>query len=277
MTKQSSALLRLLSDDDDETFALLKRELAGAGLARLQELRGLLPQASGVAARRLRETIGEIESREADALFTQACAEFGEHGDLENAAWRLAAAFIPGDDFTRQRGLLDAWAAEVSRRLVKAESDEERVETLVEYLGDEVGLRGNEEDYYNLNNSLLSEVIETRTGIPITLSLVYLLVAQRVGMEASGVGFPGHFFVRFGPHFFDPFHGGRRLSMEACRVLAERQGFALRPEHFAAATPREVLTRILGNLVALARESDPPLAAKIAGWTDALHGGAASS
>lgn len=273
MTKQSTALLRLLSDDDDETFALLKRQLTGAGLAKLEELRTLLPKAKGAAARRLRETIGEIEAMEADALFAQVCRDFGEHGDLENAAWRLSAAFCPGDDFARQRGFLDAWAAEVARRLAKAENDEERVETLVEYLGDEVGLRGNEEDYYNVNNSLLSEVVDTRLGIPISLSLVYLLVARRVGLEAAGVGFPGHFFVRFGPHFFDPFHGGRRLGVEACRVLAEEQGFALRAEHFAPATPRQILTRMLGNLLALARESDPPLAAKISGWINALHGG----
>ncbi len=272
MTKQSSALLRLLSDDDDATFALLKQQLTSAGLARLEELRGLLQQAKGAAAARLRETIREIEAQEADAIFARDCAGFAEDGDLEAAAWQLAATFLPGDDFARQRGFLDAWAAEVSRRFSKADSDVEQVETLVEYLGDEVGLRGNEDDYYNVNNSLLPEVIDTRMGIPITLSLVYLLVARRVGLEAAGVGFPGHFFVRFGPHFFDPFHGGRRLSVEACRALAEKQGFALRPEHFAAASSRQILTRMLGNILALARESDPPLAAKVSGWIDLLHG-----
>ena len=273
MTKQSQALLRLLSDDDPETCALVKQQFTSAGLARIGELRDILPQATGAAARRIRETILEIEAAEADTIFAQRCESFGEHGDLEAAAWQLAAAFSPGDDFGRQRGFLDAWAAEISRRLTKADTEVERVETLVEYLGEEVGLRGNEEDYYNLNNSLLPEVIDTRMGIPITLSLVYLLVARRVGMEASGVGFPGHFFIRFGEHFFDPFHGGQRLSVEACRALAERQGFALRPEHFAHATPRQFLTRMLGNVVALARESDPALAAKVSGWIDTLHPG----
>jgi regulator of sirC expression with transglutaminase-like and TPR domain len=270
MTNQRAALLRLLSDDDPGTLALLKAQLLGAGLARLPELRELLPQAKGAAAGHLREVIGGIEAREADALFAQLCAGFGENGDIENAAWQLAAAFTPGEDFSRQRALLDAWAAEVQRRLGKAGSELDRIETLVEYLGHDVGLRGDEQDYYNINHSLLPEVIDTRRGIPITLSLIYLLVGQRVGLEFEGVGLPGHFIVRSGEHFFDPFHIGRRLGVDDCRVIAERHGTALRREHLRTVSPRQMLTRMLGNIVVLAQESDPPLAAKVTGWIEAL-------
>ena len=70
--------------------------------------------------------------------------------------------------------------------------------TLVEFLGHEAGLRGNEKDYYNVANSLLPEVIDTRLGIPISLSLIYILVGRRAGIPICGVGLPGHFMIRCG-------------------------------------------------------------------------------
>ncbi len=273
MTKQAAALLQLLSDDDPATLSLLKRQLTDAGLTRLQELRDLRVHATGAAERNLRGVIAAIEAGEAEALFVQTCASFGEHGDIEAAAWALAAVFLPGDDFAGQRALLDSWAAEVKRRLSKADTELDRIETMVEYLGHDVGLHGDAKDYYNINHSLLPEVIDTRQGIPITLSLIYLLVGRRVGLAFEGVGLPGHFIVRSGEHFFDPFNIGRRLGIEDCRAIVEQHGAPLRREFFRAVTPRQMLTRILGNIVALAQESDPPLAAKVAGWIEKLDGG----
>ncbi len=159
------------------------------------------------------------------------------------------------------------------RRFRKADDDLDRIETLVEYLGHDVGLHGDAKDFYNLNHSLLPEVIDTRQGIPITLSLIYILVARRVGLEFSGVGLPGHFIVRSGEHFFDPFHIGRRLGVEECRAIVEQHGVPLRREYFRPVTPRQMLTRMLANIVALAQESDPPLAAKVTGWIEALEAG----
>lgn len=274
MTKQATALLQLLSDDDPATLSLLKGQLTDAGLTRLQELRDLRAHATGAADRALREVIAAIEARETETLFVQLCAGFGEHGDVEAAAWALAAVFLPGDDFAEQRALLDAWAAEVQRRFRKAEDDLDRIEMLVEYLGHDVGLHGDAKDFYNLNHSLLPEVIDTRQGIPITLSLIYQLVGRRVGLEFEGVGLPGHFIVRTGEHFFDPFHIGRRLGIEECRAIVEQHGVPLRREHFRAVTPRQMLTRMLGNIVVLAQESDPPLAAKVAGWIETLDASA---
>ncbi|MEA3211350.1 MAG: hypothetical protein QOE70_4407 [Chthoniobacter sp.] len=271
MLEQRTALLRLLNDDDPTTLQLVKGQLAGAGLARLSGLRELLAEAGPAAAHHLREVIGAIEAREADTILAQLCAGFGEHGDLEEAAWRLAATFRPGEDFAVERALLDAWGAEVARRLRKASSEVDCLETLVEFLGHEVRLRGNEADYYNINNSLLPEVIDSRVGIPISLSLVYLLVARRAGLSLSGVGLPGHFLVRHQEHFFDPFHGGRRVGMDDCRALVERQQLLLAPQHLQPVTPRQMLARMLANLYACTEESDPPLAAKISGWIDALN------
>jgi regulator of sirC expression with transglutaminase-like and TPR domain len=133
-----------------------------------------------------------------------------------------------------------------------------------------VGLRGNVEDYENINNSLLPEVIDTRLGIPITLSLVYILVGRRAGIPISGAGLPGHFLIRHGQNFFDPFHGGVRVGLDECRARVAQHGLALTASTLQPFPAPQFLARILNNLLALAEESDPPLAAKIARWIDGI-------
>src|SRR5262245_47555568 len=115
MTKQRAAVLRLLGDDDPVTIELVKTQLTQAGVAALPELRELLAAADRVAARPLRQMIAGLERDFADDLFGELCARFTE-ADLEDAIWRLAATFLPGENFDEQREQLDAWAAEVSRR-----------------------------------------------------------------------------------------------------------------------------------------------------------------
>jgi hypothetical protein len=270
MTAQNDALLRLLRDDDPATLNLLKGQLAARGVSVLPEMRALLAVADPVAAQHLRDVIAEIVATEADADFGKFCAGFGRDGDLEEAAWRLAALFLPGEDFAPQRAQLDAWGVEVARRLGMAENELDRIETLVEFLGDEVGLRGNVEDYENINNSLLPEVIDTRLGIPITLSLVYILVGRRAGIPISGAGLPGHFLIRYGQNFFDPFHGGARVGLDECRARVAQHGLTLTASTLQPFPAPQFLARMLNNIHAIAEESDPPLAAKISRWIDQI-------
>jgi regulator of sirC expression with transglutaminase-like and TPR domain len=271
MSAQRDALLRLLNDDDPPTLALVKGHLLQRGHAGVPELRDLLAAAPPTAARHLSDVIARIESEEASAVFGKFCAGFGEGGDLEEAAWLLAAAFLPGEDFTRQRDLLNTWGAEVKRRLKKAATPVDQIETLVEFLAHDVGLRGNEEDYENINNSILPEIIETHLGIPITLSLVYILVGRRAGIAISGAGLPGHFLIRHGHDFFDPFNKGKRVGLEECRERLSRLKLTLKPEHLEPVTPPQFLLRMLANIHALAAKCDPPLAAEVEGWMEALR------
>lgn len=272
MLKQRDALLRLLQDDDPETLGLVKGQLAKGGARALDELHALLASADDVrAAAHLQEVIAGIEEREADDIFAELCSRFEEHGNLEKAAWQLAATFSPGNSFQRSRYLLNEWGAEVGRRLTKAHTTLDRVETLAEFLHLEIGLRGNEGDYYNVENSLLPHVVESRMGIPISLTHVYMLVGERAGLTIDGVGLPGHFIARHGDVFFDPFHGGRRIGFDECRVLMQQQNMELLPEHLAPSTPKQMLVRMLTNVFYVAQRTEPPLAAKVGGWIEALR------
>jgi regulator of sirC expression with transglutaminase-like and TPR domain len=278
MIHQSDAVLRLLEDDDPSTLALVKSQLAQKGADDLKELRALLASAEGAAAAHLREVVGQIEMRDGERIFGELCAGFEEDGDIENAAWRLAATLMPGEDFAADQRLLDTWGVEVTHRLRKAATANDRIETLVEFLGQDLLFHGNTDDYHNINNSLLPEVIETRAGIPISLSLVYMLVGKRAGLTVHGVGLPGHFIIRHGENFFDPFHGGERIGLEQCRAVVARCGHALSSHHLLPVTPKRMLIRILRNIHALAEPSDEPLAGKVAGWIASLesHGQPAS-
>jgi regulator of sirC expression with transglutaminase-like and TPR domain len=121
-------------------------------------------------------------------------------------------------------------------------------------LFEEEGFRGNLEDYYDPRNSFLNDVLDRRTGIPITLSTLYIEVGRRAGLAVDGIGLPGHFVVRVGGTLVDPFHGGTVLSEEDCQKRLDRiYGGRLRLDDtmLAACERKTILARTLRNLKAI--------------------------
>lgn len=173
--------------------------------------------------------------------------------DLPEAALWIAAEEYPALDVAAYLGRLEGLAEAAAARLRGARSEEERVEGLNRFLFEEQSFRGNRADYYDPRNSFLNDVLDRRAGIPITLSLVWLALARALGLDARGIGFPGHFLVKAtGPPeiLVDPFEG-RTLSLADCaaRLAAAGAGTAPDPRpHLRAASPREILARLLGNL-----------------------------
>jgi regulator of sirC expression with transglutaminase-like and TPR domain len=173
--------------------------------------------------------------------------------DVAEVALRLACDEYPGLDVEAYLGELDGMARE-ARHYVRGDLDAQ-VNGLCRYLFHEMGFRGNTTQYYDPRNSYLNQVLDRRTGIPLTLSLVAMAVGNRVGLPVVGVGLPGHFVakaVRDGQEaIFDPFHGGRRLSPEECEQLVEQvtqQPFHAGAEHMQAAAAGRIIQRLLANL-----------------------------
>lgn len=138
---------------------------------------------------------------------------------------------------------------------------EARVDALNRYLFNELGFAGNRDQYEDPRNSCLNEVLDRRTGIPISLCLVYIEIARRAGLRAEGVNFPGHFLVRALQDLHtddpdeglivDPFHTGAILNEHDCRMLLNRymgEEAAWEPALLARATRRQILVRMLVNL-----------------------------
>jgi len=150
-------------------------------------------------------------------------------------------------------GRLGALACRVDR--LNAQSPEAQVKALRTVLAEEEGYRGNTEDYDDPRNSLLNEVIERRTGLPILLSAVWLDVAGQLGWPFVGVGLPGHFIIKRetpgGALLVDPFSGGNMVSREDCIRLVQislGKEIAFAGDYFKSTPTKLILARMLNNL-----------------------------
>ncbi len=190
------------------------------------------------------------------AMFTELVQRPEEGLQLDLAALYLAGEEYPEIDIPSHLAQLDAFAAEVSQRVTYEAAPADVARAIAGYLYEELGFQGNSGQYYSPDNSFLNRVLETRTGIPITLSLLFLEVARRLGLRCSGVGLPGHFIVGLDDtgEYLDPFNAGTSLSMEDCRALVDRMSagsLEWRDEFLAPYTKRDILFRILNNLKAV--------------------------
>ena len=182
--------------------------------------------------------------------------------DLAEAALLIAATEYPDLDIEDQLAILDSLSGAARRRLTDESNPLSCINNLSEYLFDEVGFRGNVDDYYDPRNSFLNEVLRHHLGIPITLSLVCLEVGKRLGIPLVGVGLPGHFLLRHLDEqdlFIDPFYRGILLSEEECaqRLRQVTQANVVwDPRYLTPVSNREFIVRILRNLkgIYLSRE-----------------------
>jgi len=193
--------------------------------------------------------------------------------DLAQACLLIAQDRYPALDVGRYLDEIERMALRLGAAIPAAMDLEERIVALNEFLFDELGYRGNTRDYYDPRNSYLNEVLDRRTGIPITLSVLYMELGRRVGLAVEGVSFPGHFLVRAqlrgGAIVLDPFAGGAPQSEAELRTRLKR----VIPEGVADDVPvaelpldqflepagkRQILMRLLRNLKAIYRDTDKP-------------------
>lgn len=178
--------------------------------------------------------------------------------NLAEAALLIAQEEQPELDIAAYLGRLDALAASVRSRLSEAPSFADIIRALNTVLFQEEGLAGNQTDYHDPRNSFLNEVLDRKLGIPITLSLVYIEVGKRLGVPLVGVGFPGHFVVKYegpdGETVLDPFQGGSTVSQEQMedklRTMYGPQNpfIAQLPKLLAPVGKKDILLRMLRNL-----------------------------
>ncbi len=196
--------------------------------------------------------------------------------ELARACLDIAADAYPGLDVDGYVGEIERFTGRLRARLPSGASIEDRVIALNEFLFDDLGFRGNADDYYDPRNSYLNEVLDRRTGIPITLSVLYMEMGRRIGLPLEGVSFPGHFMVRLplrgGTLVLDPFAGGapqsedelrERLKRVIPRVAGANTGSVPLSElpldqFLEPANKRQILARLLRNLKGVYREKDQP-------------------
>src|SRR5438270_7481383 len=193
--------------------------------------------------------------------------------DIAHACLLIAQDAYPDLQVERYLGDIERMAMRLRGRTPQTAVVEERLAVLNQFLFEDLGFRGNTEQYYDPRNSYLNDVIDRKIGIPISLSVVYMAVGRRVGLPLEGVSFPGHFLVRLRLHagvlVLDPFAGGAPQSEADLRDRLQRVippgatdnvPLAELPldQFIEPATNRQILARVLRNLKAIYRETDKP-------------------
>ena len=198
-----------------------------------------------------------METRVAASQFSELVADCDGHGrelPLDQACLLASAVFDRSVDVEHALSRLDDFAAQAARTAGTGGSYA-MIGTLLRTLFAELGFRGDERTYDEPANSLLASVIERRTGIPITLSIVLMEVGRRLGLPLQGIGLPGHFVVRFpdptSDLFIDPFNGGAIVDVPGCVAIVERiyRGrLTWREEFLLPVDSRGIVKRVLLNL-----------------------------
>jgi regulator of sirC expression with transglutaminase-like and TPR domain len=251
---QIRALIRLLSDEDGrvaQTIAGKLVEIGDRAIPMLREAEIEQPE----MAERFRQVLEDIHGQqlEGECHALSACED--DNLDLEAGAFLIARFAYPELNSFRYSGILDAMAGELQARLGRKVSAEETVKTINRYLFVEQGFSGNTTQYYDVDNSYINKVLERRTGIPISLSTVYLLIAKRLNLPVFGVGMPGHFLVKYDTGryriFVDSFNGGALLTLKDCARFLEQAGYGFDERYLQKTSARTILIRIVKNLVAI--------------------------
>jgi regulator of sirC expression with transglutaminase-like and TPR domain len=212
-------------------------------------------------AAQLRQLAQAVHQRQVQAELAKTLEAKDSEVDLIHAALLIARLDNEDVDVAAYRRQVDRLAREVSAGLKPDMDDPAKLAALNRFLFTEQGFHGSRSDYYNRANSYLNDVLDDREGLPITLSILYIELARRLGLNVVGVGLPGHFVVKYvptkgEPQLIDVFEEGKPLSrQDADRKVRASTGRPLEEKDLAAVTKKAILTRMLHNLLGVAQQS----------------------
>jgi len=256
---QIKALIRLLSDEDQRVARTIAGKLTEIGDPAVPLLREAEIEQPEMAAR-ISEILDDIRAQRLEGEFHVLSAYDDDCLDLETGAFLIARFAYPDLDVPVYVDMLDAMAREVRERLGRKASGEEIVKAINRYLFVEQGITGNTNEYYDIDNSYLNKVLDRKTGIPISLSAVYLLIGKRLELPVFGVGMPGHFLVKYETSryriFVDSFNGGALLTQKDCVRFLDQAGYGFDERYLQKTPSRAILIRMLKNLIAIHNKTD---------------------
>lgn len=244
------AFRRLLDDPSPVVRSALMDAFKARGEVALDWLREWATSKNGLAAaaRDFLHHLGAVDPSEAFRHFIRS-----QQYELESGSLLLAKVANPKLDAADTYTFLEEVAGRCRQLVVHPSTGWQQCRTLNRVLFHEYGFSGDRRDFYNPTNSFLPDVIARRRGIPISLCILYLLVAERCGLQLAPIGFPGRFmlgcFEDSDPFYIDCFEGGLFLTVEDVERRFEQQGLVPQPSFFAPCPVSEVLQRCCRNLV----------------------------
>ena len=270
------ALLRLLSDPNEQVAHTIQDQLARLG----KEALPFLDQAERDDAElqpRIATIKEEIRFGQIHNEFQQFVSQSARQDDWEHGAFLIAKLAYPDLSIPQYRDGLDQLAEEFRTKWHAAESPSGKVAKLLSnFLFKDKGFSGNREEYYEPDNSYMNRVIDTRQGIPISLSALYVFVGKRLGLPLAGVGMPGHFLVKLEgetpAQFVDCFNGGTILREQDCEQFITASGLDYDPQFLEKSSTPTILARMLRNLLSIyEQEPEESMARRVQSFLELLE------
>jgi len=251
LTKElKAALLSLLDDPSPAVRKALLGRFQGMGRESEQFLKAIVAGPNRVLGWHARWFLAELKFADPVADFIEFIRSLNY--ELETGALLMSRTVNPDVDVGACCTMLDDIARRVRELVIEPASMRDKCRILNRVFFHEFGFHGNNENYGDPLNSFLDQVLKRRKGLPVSLCMVYLLVAQRIGMQLEPVGLPGHFVVGCyadgSPFFVDVFEGGRLLSTDDLFAMLRRNHVSPRVTDLAPTPVREVLLRCCRNL-----------------------------
>ena len=254
---QVQAILSLLADPDADIVETVRSKLYTMGEPAVREVLDAAPGGSPAQreAGRILLCLKEppLESQFLN-LHEEACGDI----DLETASFTLARLEYPALDIQRYRSRLNKMAEDLAPSIAPDDHPLRVIQTLNRYLFESQGFRGQKSEPVGPASSYMNRVLDRKTGLPISISALYIFLARRLDLPIFGVGMPVHFLVKYkttdGMEFlFDPFNKGQLLTANECAEYLSRFDVAFEPSMLRHSSDRQILTRMMFNLCAAYR------------------------
>ena len=241
--------------------------IASAGKLPVKSLRHLDAEAKRLEqkATLLRQSSKQLHRRLVRDQLVVLFKEEEKAVNLFKASLLIAKIDDPSIDVAYYEQQLKLMAGEVRDKFKESDDVDAKLKKMLSYLFEENGFHGSRQDYYNQANSYMNRVMDDREGLPITLSVLVMELARQCGiLDVVGVGAPGHFILKqlreAEDQYIDPFDGGKLLTIEETEALVrENSGRSISVDELPVSTKREIVLRMLRNLIGVAQNIDAPI------------------
>jgi regulator of sirC expression with transglutaminase-like and TPR domain len=247
-----SSLIRLLDDRDPYVTDQVGNRLVELGTEAVPFLEIASRGENLTLKTRALEILGRIAPQQLADSFRN-LSRTPDDIDLEKGILLLMQFGHPSAEPERVRRQLDQLAEGLAPKIQPEQPASQVLGQLTSYLFHQHGFHGNQDNYIDPDNSYLDTVLKNKTGLPITLSALCILIGQRLKIPIVGIGLPYHFIAQYNAAddsiLFDPFHKGRILTPEKCSEMVRGFGIPFEDHHLLPVTHREILRRMIQNLI----------------------------
>lgn len=260
-------LLKLLDDEDEKIYTSIKERFLSYGEPSVNFLKKYLKDENEIIKERAGEIISILRFDETENRFKKLVLNEKENL-LEEGIFLIASFGYPEINMNDYKGKLDKMAQDIEARLTMINTDIRAIppldvlNTINNYLFVEKLFKGNTEKFFETDNSYINRVIDTKNGIPISLSIIYILLAKRIGIPIHGINLPGHFIIKYSDErdefFIDPFNKGVTISKNDAAEFIKKIGMESDKleniPYLKKTSDTEILLRVMRNLLELFKE-----------------------